>query len=239
IFPFFVAVALALSPVLARPARQRSAGVSVLGFVALFATFSRTLWAALPLGLFIALGRYVSRARYAVLVAAAVVAGLVAFQIPQIHGRLLMGGGTSERMTLWRVNWQFFELRPVFGIGWRKAQELTAYYFEEKFPTTWKDLFIGHAHNNLLEMLSGTGIVGTLIWLAWCFLVLRLAWRLSRGRSVRADVAWGLFCAFVVLHLNGLTQANFWEGKVLHQIMWAAGLLIAGAVTAAARSAGD
>ena len=47
------------------------------------------------------------------------------------------------------------------------------------------------------------------------------------GRSLRGGTraepgfAWGLLCAWIVFQLNGLTQVNFWEGKVMHQMMWA------------------
>jgi O-antigen ligase len=76
---------------------------------------------------------------------------------------------------------------------------------------------VGHAHNNFLEILGGTGLFGALAWLAWWAGVLVLAWR-ARKISEPTQFALGVLAAFFVFHLNGLTQVNFWEAKVLHQL---------------------
>ncbi|MBU6376699.1 MAG: hypothetical protein KGQ59_11925, partial [Bdellovibrionales bacterium] len=34
------------------------------------------------------------------------------------------------------------------------------------------------------------------------------------------DLSRAWLAAFIVFHLNGLTQVNFWEGKVQHQLFW-------------------
>ncbi len=67
--------------------------------------------------------------------------------------------------------------------------------------------------------MGGTGILGLLAWLAWVGVTLGLAWAsVRRGRT--GGFARGVLCAWVVFHINGLTQVNFWESKVLHQMMW-------------------
>ena len=40
-------------------------------------------------------------------------------------------------------------------------------------------VFSGHAHNNLLDLLGGTGLLGAIAWIAWC--VRCLSWR---GRPI-------------------------------------------------------
>jgi len=48
-------------------------------------------------------------------------------------------------------------------------------------------------------------------------------YRANHESSLAQPWAWvvgGWFC----LHLNGLTQANFWDAKVLHQIGWVTAL---------------
>ena len=51
-----------------------------------------------------------------------------------------------------------------------------------------------------------------------------------RNDPERAPLAKGWACAWIVFHLNGLTQVNFWEAKVQHQMAWviAWSLLFAG-----------
>jgi len=74
-------------------------------------------------------------------------------------------------------------------------------------------------------MLGGTGLIGTSFWLAWCFGLIIIL--IKQGRTPassdegRLNLTRGLICAWVVFHLNGLTQVNFWEAKVQHQMAWA------------------
>jgi O-antigen ligase len=140
-------------------------------------------------------------------------------QIPGIQRRLRDGMGIGERHELWLANWEFFKNRPLLGVGWRQNQELSGYYLMDKYQQT--HVFSGHAHNNLLDLLGGTGALGTLAWLAWSFWVIRILWMKSTRQT--EEEPWfgrGLVCAWVVFHLNGLTQVNFWEGKVQHQMAW-------------------
>ena len=229
IFPFFVALSLSISRVSAAGEywkRRLIFWVSVLIGVALFLTWSRMLWISIPIGLFVWCFRMLKKFQI-------VGVGLLLFgmslglsQVPAIRDRIFSEMGTSERVELWKANWDFFLKRPVLGIGWRKSEGLMGHYFEEKYPRDWSQRFVGHAHNNLLEMLSGVGLVGTLLWMYWNYLIFSMAIRSSRRTDIWGDVSWGIFCAWIVLHLNGLTQANFWEGKVLHQMMWSIGLLL-------------
>lgn len=193
------------------------------GALALFGTYSRMLWGALPLGILLWVFLSLRGKWRWVLVGTIVALGLASLQWEPVRSRVHAGMGIQERVQLWRANLDFFSKRPLTGVGWRNTEELSAYYFAEKNPGV-TDFFVGHAHNNLLEMLGGTGALGTLAWLAWSLGVLWLAWNASRGDSSldsgERDVnfARGLFCAWVVFQLNGLTQVNFWEGKVMHQM---------------------
>jgi O-antigen ligase len=89
--------------------------------------------------------------------------------------------------------------------------------------------FIGHAHSMPLELLSSMGAPGFLAYGFWwvaAFLVFRRLTAdpgLARmGLTFRAMAA-----ASIAFLINGLTQVNFWDGKVLHQLMWTMGLALA------------
>ena len=103
---------------------------------------------------------------------------------------------------------------------------MTAAYFKENYGGDVSSRFVGHAHNNLLEMLGGTGIIGTLTWILWTLWIFKMSLETARHKDPWGDAAWGFFCAWIVFQINGLTQVNFWEGKVLHQMMWSITLLI-------------
>jgi O-antigen ligase len=219
IFPFFASLDLLraslrgttrLWPPLALGA------IAVLSFVALFLSYSRMLWIALPLGLVLWAARSLSRKQLIAGLVAAAVAGMLAFQSAPIRQRVMDGMGVGDRQKLWKANIEFLKLRPLTGAGFRRNNEASGYYLESLPNDGW--IFSGHAHNNAIDMLGGTGILGLLAWIAWCGVLVWISWRgLRRGGAF----AWAMVCAWVVFHLNGLTQVNFWEGKVMHQMMWA------------------
>jgi O-antigen ligase len=194
--------------------------ICALGFVALLLTYSRTLWVALPIGLVLWASRALSRRQLAGIVVALAVAAAAALQLPAVHDRASNAMGIGPREKLWLANLEFFRMRPLTGAGFRRNTEASAYYLDHVYGKN-ADNFTGHAHDNLLDMLGGTGVLGTAAWLAWCAIAIAIAWQGRRRRGEGAAVfAWGLLCAWLVFHLNGLTQVNFWEGKVMHQMMW-------------------
>jgi O-antigen ligase len=240
IFPCFVALDLARGSFGKGPARRVLGGsfafwtaLSTAGLIALFLTYSRTLWVALPIGLIVwGMLSLPRRGRWALAVALLVLAG-AATQIPSMRSRFSWGGAQYSIVTredLWLANLAMLRDRPVTGVGWQHNQELSGYYLMETLHKD--DVFSGHAHNNILDVLGGTGALGFVAWVFWCAVVLRLAWRLAWKKSpsgIGAPFGAGLFSAWIVFHVNGLTQVNFWDAKVTHQMMWVtAWLLLAG-----------
>ena len=189
---------------------------------ALFFSYSKTVWASLPMGLALFFfTQFPKKWRFPSLVGVILVS-LLATQLPMVRHRLQDGVGLSDRVVLWKANWEFFKLRPLTGVGFRHTSDASSYYLQ--FMTGQKEgLFIGHAHNMILEMLGGVGLLGTLAWLAWVLWVFKLYLRLGR-LSGFSSWGWGLVAAWFVFQLNGLTQVNFWEGKVMHQMMFALAL---------------
>jgi O-antigen ligase len=211
IFPLFVTLDLALRP-RALP-RGFLIAAALLGTATLFLGYSRMLWVALPIGL-LAWGLWALPRKWGVTAAIlAGLAGLALFQHPEVQRRLHDAEGVSTREQLWRVNMEFVKARPLTGTGWHHNLETAAYYLQEKQPGG--NYFVGHAHDNALEMLASTGAIGFLAWLFWCGLAVWLLWK-----NPRLGFSRGLMCAWLVFQINGLTQVNFWEAKVLHQLMW-------------------
>jgi O-antigen ligase len=191
---------------------------AALGFITLFLTYSRTLWVALPIGVLI-WAIWVAPRRFLPYVGFSIVGiALALSQYPPIKRRLAEGMGIGDRKELWIANFDFFKQRLLTGVGWHHNQELSAYYLMNKYHTA--DVFNGHAHNNFLDMLGGLGLLGAMAWLGWCLWVF---WITLPHTTRKASLSFskGLICAWIVFQLNGLTQVNFWEGKVQHQMAWA------------------
>lgn len=216
IFPFFAALDLLRSP---KHRSWRLWGIVALGALMLFMTYSRTLWLALPIGILIWVFWSLPR-RWSLFLGALILLGLLVLsQQAWVQDRFRDSYGLLTRQDLWKANLLFFREHPLFGVGWRHNHELVGLYLT--FLRPGQDVFSGHAHNNLLDMMAGTGAFGTLAWLAWSGAIFWMLWPLARRESQLGgvDFSRGLFCAWIVFHLNGLTQVNFWEGKVTHQMM--------------------
>ncbi len=226
IFPFFVALDRWMRSVGSVRERLFLAATILLGGATLLLGYSRTLWIALPAGIFVwAMIAASKRARWAA-VAAFLLLGLIASQSPIIQKRITTGINLTERERLWEANVELFKMRPLTGTGFNQNHQLGGAYVQQQYPS--EQVFWGHAHNNLLHMLGGTGILGLAAWLYWCALAFLMTWKTSNAFGIGR----GLFCAWIVLHLNGLTQVNVWEGKVEHQMAWALAWALAGLIAA-------
>jgi O-antigen ligase len=229
IFPTFVALAQSIGTYLREKKIDRLAcATSLAGILILFLTYARTAWLSVPIGLLILFFRYLKpKARFASIFGLLAIL-LAASQTTAIKERLTNSMGITDRFRLWQANIDFFKHNPITGIGWLKTQEMSEFYFKQLDPLHYHDYFWGHAHSNFFEMLGGTGLIGLFAFLAWTFFTFKLAYDAANDRTdpVLADFAYGLGVALVLLHINGLTNVTFWEGKVMHQQMFAVAWLL-------------
>jgi O-antigen ligase len=154
--------------------------------------------------------------------------GVALWQSPTVQERIRNPMGISTRFELWKWNFELFQERPIFGVGWRRSEAFVHALLKERLPDPEqrKSVFVGHAHNNGIEMLSGTGLFGSLVWFLYVIFPLGIGYRYRRTPGFSSAVLWGAACAWIVFLLNGLTQVNFWEGKVMHQWAFALGVLL-------------
>lgn len=204
---------------------------AALGLVVLFLTYSRMAWIATPLALLVWLLLRLPR-KPALLVGLACFAALAgAYQVPGIRTRLNDPMGSMTRYQLWEANLTFFKDRPLNGVGWRHNQELSGPYLVDKLKSA--EVFSGHAHNVVLDFLGGVGALGLAAWVIWMAAVMRPLWRARRTEA--GFLANGFLCAWLAFLVNGLTQVNFWEAKVEHQMAWVVAWTLALATGSAAR----
>jgi hypothetical protein len=142
------------------------------------------------------------------------------------HRFLDFASGTKERETMWRAALAMVERRPLTGVGFSRTGELSPWYVQHVLKQPLE--FTSHAHNNFLDMLAATGLIGFAAFLAWWGFLFLASWRSFRlapeGEKWLPAAA---FTGFIAFHVNGLTQVNYWDGKSEHALMLWTGVAIA------------
>jgi hypothetical protein len=148
----------------------------------------------------------------------------------------------SERNVLWKINFDMFRENPWFGLGYQENEsQCRAYMLKAGYSA--QD-FCGHAHSNYLQMLSGMGAIGFLVYICLIGYMLWLNFTLWKTLSSPAPTPteetvktnralenrlWpkaltlGCLGAQIQLHVGGLTECNFKTMVTNHNLMlvWA------------------
>lgn len=164
--------------------------------VALFATDCRSAWAPILAGLLVI---FLLRGQK---IAVLVLAGLTGLffaavkLLPWLLPRFFhFGKAASERMVIWKISFKDFLAHPVFGHGMLANLQIT------------KNWYVPHAHNLLLDVMQSTGVVGTLLTIAYISILLVELGRAFRAGGARQKNACGMCfacCAAVAVH--GITD---------------------------------
>ncbi len=130
----------------------------------------------------------------------------------------------NPRMRLWKAQLHMFFEHPILGMGWNNNERKSKQYVDKLFGES-PDNFYGHAHSEVLQLLSSTGIVGTILyfWIWICvFKMCFTLWKKGKDNWIRTFY-FGVLVALISFHLQGLTQWNFGDAEVLHNIifLWA------------------
>lgn len=116
----------------------------------------------------------------------------------------------SERINLWRSNWEMFKDHFYFGVGHGDYKNFLPSYFEKLgIPA---DHFQSHAHNQYLQALSNTGIIGFGFYMLFIGGILFLTikyYQKTKNLLFLASLA-----AQVSFHLGAFTECNFERSKV-------------------------
>lgn len=116
----------------------------------------------------------------------------------------------SERLVLWKTNWAMFLDHPWFGVGHGDYKNFLPEYFQQLGVPS--DHFQSHAHNQYLQALSNTGIIGFLFYLFFIIAVLVLT--LKFYQKTQNPLFLGSLAAQVSFHLGAFTECNFERSKV-------------------------
>ena len=109
-------------------------------------------------------------------------------------------GVRASRIDLWVDMLPMAAQFPALGAGWNAFAVAYPWY-----QTVWRGQWIGQAHNEYLQVLLETGVVGAALFAALLVIVLRRA--LARARTGPVDL--GVFGAVVGLALHNLVDFNW------------------------------
>ena len=185
-------------------------GLAVLG---VYVTFSRTAAVGLAVGTFVTV---LVAARRAIAMAAVVVASGL-FVLVQRPDRWLStrGPGDVDRLRIMRTSLSLALEHPILGVGFGINN------LEEHFPARFEALygrrvFRFHSANQLVDLLVGTGLVGTALAVWWAIALGREAARNFRNAvgSARLRAA-GVVATLIAIAIMSLTEPPLYAGKLV------------------------
>jgi O-antigen ligase len=202
-------------------------GYSAIIFLGTFLSYSRT--AAFALVAIVFLLSFLKRPLWGFVTL--VVAVLLAFGLwqwsPTLQGRWRNTQvGNFERVRMWESAGMMFKDRPITGVGFNRTGEYSPIYATKLFGELPQ--FTSHAHNNILDSLASTGLIGFSAFLFWWGILITgaaLAFRAAPKEERWLPAA--VLAGFLAFHVNGLTQINFWDGKSQHTLMIWVGIALA------------
>ena len=133
-------------------------------------------------------------------VAVVAVAGISWIGLDAIVRGFVTRGVEGSRLALWRDTLRMFPDFPLLGVGWNAFG--MAYL---RYQTFWRYYFVQAAHNEYLELLLTTGLVGSAVAL-WGFSRL-VTPALARARRSPLDA--GLFSGLLGLGCHNLVEFNW------------------------------
>ena len=142
--------------------------------------------------------------------------------------------GDPYRYNLWRAHLLIFKDHPVTGLGYYVATDakfLEPYY--KKLKTVKKETYRGltHAHNNYIDILSGTGLIGFICFMLFLIMLIKHTLR-SRKIATQKNLEYeqllsiGLMGAIVSIMTNMLMDTSLQMIKVCYPFIFIVGLCI-------------
>lgn len=145
------------------------------------------------------------------------VLGLVTLRIynASLFNNLFYSQG--DRMIIWAIYINMFQTNPLFGIGYNMAASRAKLYvfnlpqnkvmldmFQMQMNSAGENFLVA-SHNELIKLLTETGVVGTIIFLIYIFTMYK-----KIDRRNRMDIVFFIICMLFFITQNPLQGYCFW-----------------------------
>ena len=145
----------------------------IITFVAMFLTYTRGAMLGFLCGIPVLLYYYHKKTAYILgsicLVLSLTMTGYYLFGQQNTKLRFLVtkeNNSDSMRRSVWLSALYAVKERPFFGLGYYNLKDHME-RIKKDYDLPRQDLVDSHAHNNFLEIASGTGIIGLVFFLGW------------------------------------------------------------------------
>jgi hypothetical protein len=191
----------------------------------LITTYVRGAWIAMAVAYLVMAGMVSRRFLFTALATGATAFALMYATLAGVRERFqslfdMQYSSNSERLFLWKMNLEMFKDYPLLGIGYGENESRAGEYAARMGHP---DAFTGHAHNNYLQMLAGTGLAGFVAYmffiLFFIYLTIRLWRRLPKEMYWARALTLAALGAQIHLHIGGFTECNFKAGATNHNLM--------------------
>ncbi len=207
-----------------------TAGGALLMGLSLLTTLTRGVWlAAIASGL--VMSAYVGR-RLLLKVSGVMVAGLGSLIVishafrDRVMSIFDLGfRSNADRLVLWKTNFKIWLDYPLLGVGTGENERVIVDYYQRAGMEGYQ----GHAHNNLIQFLSGNGVLGLtcfLIFAVGFFVISHRLWRrIPVEHWFERSLVLGVMGAQVALQVGGMTECNFKDAEVNHLFLFLLALI--------------
>ncbi len=203
-------------------------GAAMIQLAAVVATFARTAWVGIVAGV-VSIAMTTRGAVRWISAAAFVAAAGFALLLPATRARVesIAGLGDDPRSRLWLTALRIWRDHPILGTGPGSFGPLFPFY---KVPGWY--MATGHPHNDFLNILVQSGIIGllafALIWVRY-FRILWMARRLAGPQDPRSAIILSGICIVIGFFAGAMGQC-FLTDEEVGMLFW---LIVAGSVVVA------
>lgn len=184
-----------------------------------FVSYTRGIWGATFIALLILSFIRSRKLGLIYLVTSLVVGAAIYFSSAEIQHRLNASFATDSdriRLELIQVHWQMFKAHPIIGIGfWESYRQIADYWPQLGLKP---DHFESHSHNQYINVLACTGIVGFIIFMSIIGYFLKRAWKtykeFQNNDELKAAISIAVFIMIIQFLLACLTDVTFEYAKI-------------------------
>ncbi|MES3037776.1 MAG: O-antigen ligase family protein [Bdellovibrionota bacterium] len=189
------------------------AAVWIINLLSLYLTYTRGAWIAFAVAIPFFFFLRKKKEFFVTIAGIAVIGTLVWFSVPKVRETFTERQVQSDdvRIGLWKAALKAFEERPILGMGFHNFEPLSV-PIKEKYQISTDGIY-GHAHNNYLEVLAVSGLLGIIAFTAWQLLWL---WECVKRNDLIARLCFPFIIAFMA---GGLTQVTVFDGEDIFFIM--------------------